>query len=112
MLTSNTMKALSRNASVRDKSDASAVALRGMDVQEIQAEGNVYVSTATRRVDCDLFDYNLRTGLAKLSALPGRTVAIVTEGTPYPVRASSILWNMDPGIDSITIKGLQGTSTN
>jgi len=112
MLTSNTMKALSRNASVTDKSDASAVALRGMDVQEIQAEGNVYVSTATRRVDCDLFDYNLRTGLAKLSALPGRTVAIVTEGTPYPVRASSILWNMDPGIDSITIKGLQGTSTN
>ena len=112
MLTSNTMKALSRNSSVTDESDASSVAMRGMDVQEIQAEGNVYVSTTTRRVDCDLFDYNLDTGLAKLSALQGRTVAIVTEGTPYPVRASSILWNMDPGIDSITIKGLQGTSTN
>ena len=112
MLTSNTMKALSRNSSVTDESDASSVSMRGMDVQEIQAEGNVYVSTTTRRVDCDLFDYNLDTGLAKLSALQGRTVAIVTEGTPYPVRASSILWNMDPGIDSITIKGLQGTSTN
>ena len=85
--------------------------MRGMDVREIKAENNVYVSTTTRRVDCDTFDYNLQTGLAKLSATAGKTVAIVTEGTPYPVRATSIVWNMDPNIDSIRIDGLQGSST-
>ena len=111
MLTANKINALSRNTTANDTKDTSTVAMRGMDVQEIQASDNVYVSTTTRRVDCDLFDYNLQTGLAKLSATDGKTVAIVTEGTPYPVRATSIVWNMDPNIDSIHIKGLQGSST-
>lgn len=110
MLTADSMKAISQNTSEEEPTDQSTLALRGMDVQELQASGDVYVSTTTRRVDCDVFDYNLMTGLAKLSATNGRTVAIVTAGTPYPVRAKSILWNMDPGIDSIEIKGLQGNA--
>lgn len=112
MLTAQTIQAISQNTIPNDTSPTESVTMRSMDVQEIQAQGNVYVSTSTRRVDCDFFDYNVRTGLARLSALQNRTVAIVTEGTPYPVRAKSILWNMDPGIDSITVKGLRGTSTN
>ena len=87
----------------------SRLTLRGMDLQQLNATGSVYVATETRRVDCDTFDYNLRTGFATLEAEGHRTVAIVTQGTPYPVRATSIVWNMDPDIDTITIRGLQGT---
>ncbi|MDP7006475.1 MAG: hypothetical protein QF718_09735 [Phycisphaerales bacterium] len=90
--------------------NASRLTLRGMDLQQLNAFGSVYVATETRRVDCDVFDYNLRTGFAKLEAVSNRSVSIVTQGTPYPVRASSIVWNMDPDIDTINIKGLQGTS--
>ncbi len=111
MLTANTIDAVSKNTTASTQLHNSTVTMRGMDVREIKAENNVYVSTTTRRVDCDTFDYNLQTGLAKLSATAGKTVAIVTEGTPYPVRATSIVWNMDPNIDSIRIDGLQGSST-
>ena len=111
MLTANTINAISKNTTAQSEKNESTVMMRGMDVREIKAEDNVYVSTTTRRVDCDIFDYNLQTGLAKLSAIEGKTVAIVTEGTPYPVRATSIVWNMDPAIDSIRIDGLQGSST-
>jgi len=110
MLTANTINALSKSTTSGIQNSGSTVKMRGMDVQEIKAEDNVYVSTPTRRVDCDIFDYNLQTGLAKLSATVGKTVAIVTEGTPYPVRATNIVWNMDPNIDSIRIDGLQGSS--
>jgi len=110
MLTANRINAISKNTTATASTNTSTVMMRGMDVQEIKAEDNVYVSTKTRRVDCDIFDYNLQTGLAKLSATAGNTVAIVTEGTPYPVRATSIVWNMEPHIDSIRIDGLQGSS--
>jgi len=86
--------------------------LRGMDIQELNASGNVYVATETRRVDCDSFEYNLSTGFAKLHADKNKSVAVVTQGAPYPVRASSIIWNMDPMIDTISIRGLQGSSPN
>ena len=110
MLTGDKITAISKNTTSKDQKKASTVMMRGMDVQQIKAQENVYVSTSTRRVDCDVFDYNLQNGLAKLSASKGRTIAIVTEGTPYPVRATSILWNMDPSVDSIKITGLQGSS--
>jgi hypothetical protein len=91
---------------------SSELTLRGMDLQQLQATGNVYVKTQSRAVDCDYFDYNLRTGIAKLTANNYKTVSILTDGSPYPVRASSIVWNMDPSIDTITILGLQGSSPN
>jgi len=81
-----------------------------MDLQQLVATGTVYIATESRTVDCDLFDYNLRTGIADLSATQGRTIAILTQGSPYPVRAEVVSWNMDPAIDTITIRGLQGSS--
>ena len=95
-----------------NSSKGAELTLRGMDLQELNANGNVYVATETRRVDCDAFEYNLRTGFASLSAEKNRSVAVVTEGTPYPVRASSVVWNMDPAVDTISIRGLQGTGNN
>ena len=114
MLTSDKIEAIAVDPQSVHTIDGnrSEITLRGMDLQSLNATGSVYVATETRRVDCDTFLYNLNTGIAKLSARDNRSVAIVTEGTPYPVRATSIIWNMDPAIDSITIRGLQGTSSN
>lgn len=110
-LTSDKIEAIAIDPIPVNVSDGSVsrLTVRGMDLQQLNATGSVYVATETRRVDCDTFDYNLRTGFATLEAEDHRTVAIVTQGTPYPVRATSIIWNMDPDIDTITIRGLQGT---
>ena len=81
-----------------------------LEIERLFAEGGVYISTPRRRVDCNLFDYNLSTGLAKLDSAAGRTVSILTEGSPTPVRAGSVLWNMDPAIDTITITNAHGGS--
>jgi hypothetical protein len=79
-----------------------------MAIDRLLAEGQVYIATPRRRVDCNLFDYNVGTGLAKVSSTEGRTVSILTEGSPTPVRAGSVLWNMDPAIDTITITDARG----
>jgi hypothetical protein len=114
MLTSDTLEAIAIDpiATPSGEKGVSQLTLGGMDLQQLKAMGSVYVATETRRVDCDVFDYNLVTGFAKLHADPNRSISIVTEGTPYPVRAMSIIWNMDPFIDTITIRGLQGSSPN
>ncbi len=52
------------------------------------------------------------TGIAELTALEDKSVAIVTQGTSYPVRATSITWNMDPTVDTISIHGLQGSTSD
>lgn len=114
MLTSDRIDAIAVDPeSIKNLDGGGAqLTLRGMDLQQLNASGNVYVATETRRVDCDSFEYNLSTGFATLESKKNKSVAIVTEGAPYPVRASSIIWNMDPAIDTISIRGLQGTSTN
>ncbi len=83
-----------------------------MDIDRLMARGQVYIATPRRRVDCDLFDYDVGTGLAKVGAADGRTVSILTEGSPTPVRAGSVLWNMDPAIDTITITEARGGAIN
>ncbi len=113
MLTADELEGIAADPMPEKGSESvSELTMRGMDLKQIKAGGNVYVATDSRRVDCDTFDYNLQTGLARLSADKGKQVAIVTEGVNYPVRAESILWNMDPEIDSITIKNLQGRGSN
>jgi hypothetical protein len=114
MLTSDHIDAIAidpEQTNAKEES-GSKLTMRGMDLQQLNATGRVYVATETRRIDCDHFDYNLKTGLAKLTANKNKSVAVVTEGTPYPVRASSIIWNMDPAIDTISIRDLQSIGSN
>ena len=114
MLTADTFEAIATdpNPEVKNENTHSEISLKGLDLRQLRANGSVYVDTQTRRVDCDTFDYNLLTGFAELNAAEGETVAIVTAGSTYPVRAESVLWNMDPAVDSITIRGLQGEGSN
>jgi hypothetical protein len=114
MLTSDKIEAIAIDPSNVKTNDngGNQLTLRGLDLQKLIANGSVYVATETKRVDCDKFNYDLITGFATLSALENRSVAIITGNSPYPVRASNIIWNMDPTIDSITIRDLQGTSND
>lgn len=109
-LTSNQLEAITANAIAADSENAPDQALQGMDLKQIEAQGNVYIETDARSVECDMFDYNVQTGFAALVAVPSRTVAIRTTENPYPVRATNFVWNMDPAIDTITILGLKGSS--
>ena len=111
-LTSNQLEAITANASTAYSENSTDQALQEMDLNQIEAQGNVYIETDARSVECDIFDYNVQTGFAALEAIPHRTVAIRTTENPYPVRATKFIWNMDPSIDTITILGLKGSSPN
>ncbi len=79
-----------------------------MDMKRIHAQGNVYVDSPKRDVDCDEFDYDYVTGIAQLNASPGRSVTVVTAGNAHPVQARSFLWNTID--DTVTVRNVSGTS--
>ncbi|MCH2142160.1 MAG: hypothetical protein MK077_04085 [Phycisphaerales bacterium] len=80
-----------------------------MEVDQLRARERVYLATPTRRVDCHQVDYNSRTRIAELSSRPGRTVSLITEGSPMPVQATQMVWNMDPDVDTITLERPRGS---
>jgi hypothetical protein len=74
-----------------------------MEAQRLAASGSVFIVTPNREVDCHAFDYNMRTNMAIVSALPGRRVSIVTAGNPVPIKYQKLIWNMDPSNERITV---------
>lgn len=72
-----------------------------MELKRIDGSGALLVKTPTRTVECDTFEYNVETNLARVAAARGRSITVLTEGTPYPLHAGEVLWNM--ANDSITI---------
>jgi len=77
-------------------------------IESLIAIGRVYLATPTRRADADRLDYNTRTGIARLEGRRGHPVAVVNEGAPLPVRATAMIWNMDPDVDTITLESPRG----
>jgi len=82
-----------------------------MEVDRLRAIGRVYLTTPTRRADCHVLDYNTRTKIAELAARAGRMASLITQGSPMPVQAARMLWNMDPAIDTITLEQPRGSGT-
>ena len=74
-----------------------------MEIEQLHAQGEVYLATPQRRADAHDVDYDTRTQIATLTARPGRKVSIMTEGSPLPVKATKMIWNMDPLVDSIQL---------
>ncbi|MDG2054896.1 MAG: hypothetical protein P8J86_09330 [Phycisphaerales bacterium] len=92
------------NARTPDKADGDLLNLGGdMEAQRLAASGSVFIVTPNREVDCHAFDYNMRTNMAVVSALPGRRVSIVTAGNPVPIKYQKLIWNMDPSNERITV---------
>lgn len=79
-----------------------------MDLRRIHALGRVYVNSPTRDIDCDDFDYDYLTGIAKLNARPDRVVTIITANNPHPVQAKSFVWNTIE--DSVQASGVSGST--
>ncbi len=66
----------------------------------VQGLGRVFVRSPEADVECDTFDYDLRTKIATLSARPGRMVSVLQKGVkanPSPIRAESAQWDMESG---------------
>ncbi len=80
-----------------------------MEVDRLRAVGRVYLTTPTRKADCHMLDYNTRTKIAELVARAGRTVSLITQGSPMPVQATRMIWNMDPDVDTITLEQPRGS---
>jgi hypothetical protein len=92
----------SAGAPARAEQEAGSLNFGGRtEVQRLYGHGSLYIRTAERDVACDEFDYNTATGLATVSASPGRTVSILTRGAMRPYHAEHVLWNMRE--DRITI---------
>ncbi len=64
------------------------------DLQHVRAAGEVFLRTPTRDIDCDLFDYDVRTGVARIEANPDQLVTIFTRGEPQPVTLRGASWNL------------------
>ena len=64
------------------------------DLQHVRAAGEVFLRTPTRDIDCDLFDYDVRTGMARIEANPGQLVTIFTRGAPQPITLRGARWNL------------------
>ena len=77
-----------------------------LDLQRLYASGSLFVRTPQHDVACDTFDYDLSTGMALVSARPGRTVSVLSKDSGRPLRAQSVLWDMRK--DSITISRGRG----
>lgn len=77
-----------------------------LELRRLYASGSLFVRTPQHDVACDTFDYDLSTGMALVSAGPGRTVSVLSKDTSRPLRAQSVLWDMRK--DSITISRGRG----
>ncbi len=71
--------------------------LGAAELQAVRGFGRVFARGDGRDVECDAFEYDVESGIATLSARPGRSVSVMTRGTPGPVRASAVKWNLQTG---------------
>ncbi|MHC4219761.1 MAG: hypothetical protein ACYSU7_15075, partial [Planctomycetota bacterium] len=54
------------------------------ELVHLRAEGKVFLHTDQRDIDCHVFDYDVKRGIADLSAAPGGFVVVMTVGAPAP----------------------------
>ncbi len=71
-----------------------ALAAGSAELLSVHAEGTIFLRTPQRDVDADLFDYDLRTGIARIRALQGNVVTIFSAGQPEPVHVREATWNL------------------
>jgi hypothetical protein len=81
-----------------------------VQLRRIEGLGRVFVRTPEVDVECDTFDYDLATGIAQVSARPGRMIKVLQRGNraqPTPVQAESAVWDLQNG--RIRIVGASGS---
>jgi len=81
-----------------------------VQLRRIEGLGRVFVRTPEVDVECDAFDYDLATGIAQVTARPGRMIKVLQRGAraqPAPVQAESAVWDLQNG--RIRIVGASGS---
>ena len=63
----------------------------------VKGIGRVFIRTPEQDIECGEFDYSVTTGVATLTAEPGRTVTIAIKGQPAPIRAQQVTWDLRNG---------------
>ena len=64
------------------------------ELMRVQAIGRVFLRTETRDIECEYFDYDVKTGIAILKAKPGSRVSVLARGSAQPFKAEQIIWDM------------------
>lgn len=75
-------------------------------ILRLTSSGQVYARTTDHDVQCERFEYDVANGIAELEAREGRMVTLVSRGSPNPIRATSMRWDMVSG--RIQISGARG----
>jgi hypothetical protein len=75
-------------------------------ILRLTSSGKVYARTTDHDVQCERFEYDVANGIAELQAREGRMVTVVSRGSPNPIRATSMRWDMRSG--RIQISGARG----
>ena len=76
------------------------------EILRLTSSGKVYARTTDHDVQCERFEYDVANGIAELQASQGGMVTVVSRGSPNPVRAESMRWDMRSG--RIQISGARG----
>jgi lipopolysaccharide export system protein LptA len=71
------------------------------ELRRLRAEGDVFVRTPTRDVECDELEYDVDAGIAQLAARPGRLLTVYTRATPQSVRMQRAEWDLKR--DTLTV---------
>lgn len=71
-------------------------------LMRVRALGRVFVRTPDVDVECDAFDYDLRTKIATIAARPGRTITVMQKGKGSPIKADAAVWDLDNGRVRVT----------
>ncbi|MFO0873252.1 MAG: hypothetical protein U0575_04690 [Phycisphaerales bacterium] len=69
----------------------------GGEILRVRAVGRVFIRSPEQDVDTHEFDYNPSTGIAMLRGNTQRQVHVVVKGSPQPLRAESMRWDMREG---------------
>lgn len=78
------------------------------DLLRVRGTGGVVIRTDQRTINCDSFDYDVPSGMARMAAEPGRVLSIETQGSTNVVTAAEAVWDMRR--DSIRITRAAGTN--
>lgn len=82
------------------------------ELMSIKGSGAVIIRTAEQDIECGEFDYSLATGIATLTAAPGRTVTVAVKGQPSPIRAQQMIWDLRQGRLQVSkVSGLGATGS-
>jgi hypothetical protein len=77
------------------------------EMLRVRGVGRCFVRTPQYDMECEEFDYDVRTQIAELRARPGRTVSVLGAGQVAPVRAAGVVWDLASG--RIELRSASGT---